>query len=193
VAFKSDHPVLNSQHLIFEAAKAHAYGYDEKLAIQAVTSIPAKLMGQAWRIGLLAPHYDADIVVWDRHPLQIGAKPVRVFTDGIQTFYDEYHDHQPMIPRSKSIIPQANDDDLKNNETTFMEKLSCSPQAKTFKIVNIDKLYADENRVYSDASLVVDKGVITCIGEGAEACPVETSNTHVVNAQGGSIIPVSFF
>ncbi|KAJ3078292.1 hypothetical protein HK102_004600 [Quaeritorhiza haematococci] len=86
VAFKSDHPVLNAQHLIFEAAKAHHYGLPADLAIQAVTSVPADRLGAGWRIGRLLPGYDADVVVWDRHPLRLGAHPLKVWIDGFETF-----------------------------------------------------------------------------------------------------------
>jgi imidazolonepropionase-like amidohydrolase len=45
-AFKLDHPVLNAQNLIFEAAKAVHYGFPLDLAIASVTSVPAEKMGQ---------------------------------------------------------------------------------------------------------------------------------------------------
>ena len=66
VAFKSDHPVLNAQNLIFESAKAHHYGLSADLAIQAVTSVPAERLGQDHRIGYVEPGYDADLVIWNR-------------------------------------------------------------------------------------------------------------------------------
>ena len=71
VALKSDHPFLNSQHLMYEAAKAHHYGLASDLAIQAVTSVPASLMGQDWRIGYIKPGYDGDVVVWNQYILLI--------------------------------------------------------------------------------------------------------------------------
>jgi imidazolonepropionase-like amidohydrolase len=86
VAFKSDHPVLNSQNLIFEAAKAVGYGFPQDLAIQSVTSTPARLMGQDHRIGYIRENYDADLVIWDKNPLSIGAHPLKVFINGCSTF-----------------------------------------------------------------------------------------------------------
>lgn len=37
------------------------------------------------RIGFVRPGYDADLVVWDRHPLRVGATPLEVYIDGSRT------------------------------------------------------------------------------------------------------------
>lgn len=86
VALKSDHPVINAQFLMHEAAKARHYGFPSKLAVAAVTSVPAKLLGIADRVGSIAVGMDADFVIWDRNPLAIAAEPERVFIDGVQTY-----------------------------------------------------------------------------------------------------------
>lgn len=39
-------------------------------------------MQQDHRIGYVRPGYDADLVIWDDHPLQVGATPLEVFIDG---------------------------------------------------------------------------------------------------------------
>ena len=43
VMFKSDHPVLNAQHLIYEPQKAHHYGLNPDIAIASVTSRKPRL------------------------------------------------------------------------------------------------------------------------------------------------------
>ena len=53
VHVQSDHPVLNSRYLLFEAQQAHYYGLPHNLALAAVTSTPAKIMGQDHRIGYI--------------------------------------------------------------------------------------------------------------------------------------------
>jgi imidazolonepropionase-like amidohydrolase len=50
---KSDHPVLNSRYLVYEAQQAHYYGLPDNLALAAVTSTPATVMGQDHRIGFI--------------------------------------------------------------------------------------------------------------------------------------------
>lgn len=82
LALKTDHPVIDAQYLMFEAAKAHHYGLGEQAALQAVTRNPARSIGLGDRIGTLEAGKEADIVLWDRSPLALGAKPLRVFVDG---------------------------------------------------------------------------------------------------------------
>lgn len=48
---QSDHPVLDSRYLLYEAQQAYLYGLPENLAIAAVTSTPATIMGMDHRVG----------------------------------------------------------------------------------------------------------------------------------------------
>ncbi|PYI08675.1 hypothetical protein BO78DRAFT_395534 [Aspergillus sclerotiicarbonarius CBS 121057] len=84
VAFKSDHTGEGNyaKYLLDQASIAHSFGLPADKALQSVTSIPAQSMQQSHRIGYVRPGYDADIVIWDSHPLQVGATPVEVFIDG---------------------------------------------------------------------------------------------------------------
>lgn len=50
---KSDHPTLNSRHLLYEAQQAHFYGLPTHLAIASLTSIPAALLGLDHRVGFI--------------------------------------------------------------------------------------------------------------------------------------------
>ena len=50
---QSDHPVLNSRFLLFEAQQAYYYGLSANLALSAVTSTPAKVLGLDHRIGFI--------------------------------------------------------------------------------------------------------------------------------------------
>ncbi|OJJ54511.1 hypothetical protein ASPSYDRAFT_159752 [Aspergillus sydowii CBS 593.65] len=84
VALKSDHgsEEYNAKYLLDQASIAHSYGLPADKALQSVTSVPARSIQQSHRIGYVRPGYDADIVIWDDHPLQVGASPVEVFIDG---------------------------------------------------------------------------------------------------------------
>lgn len=66
--YVSDNPVLNAQHVVFEAAKAYGYGLKYHAALAGVTSAPAELLGLGNRIGKIQPGFDADVVVWDSVP-----------------------------------------------------------------------------------------------------------------------------
>ena len=47
-----------------------------------MTSIPARSIKQDHRVGYARVGYDADLVVWDSHPLSVGATPSQVYIDG---------------------------------------------------------------------------------------------------------------
>lgn len=86
--FVSDNPVLNSQHVVFEAAKSYRNGLPYHAALAGVTSAPAELLGLGSRVGKIKAGFDADIVVWDSDPLSVGATPVQVWIDGAKQFKD---------------------------------------------------------------------------------------------------------
>ncbi|OAA77103.1 carbohydrate esterase family 9 protein [Akanthomyces lecanii RCEF 1005] len=90
VAYKSDHveSFTNAKYLLSQAAVAHAFHLPAEKALQAVTSVPAAAIEQDHRVGYCKPGYDADIVVWDDHPLNRGATPLQVFIDGIPQLND---------------------------------------------------------------------------------------------------------
>ncbi|EGO27865.1 hypothetical protein SERLADRAFT_360423 [Serpula lacrymans var. lacrymans S7.9] len=83
VVMKSDHPVLNSRYLLYEAQQAHYFGLPYNLALASVTSVPATIAGLDHRIGFIRQGADADIVLWDSHPLHLGATSVGIWIDGI--------------------------------------------------------------------------------------------------------------
>ncbi|KAK8155997.1 hypothetical protein IWX90DRAFT_494327 [Phyllosticta citrichinensis] len=89
--YVSDNPVLNAQHVVFEAAKAYRYGLPYHAALAGVTSAPAELLGLGERIGKIKPGFDADIVLWDSDPLSVGAAPVQVWIDGTAQYEDPQH------------------------------------------------------------------------------------------------------
>ncbi|KAL4789276.1 hypothetical protein BDV19DRAFT_397207 [Aspergillus venezuelensis] len=91
VAYKSDHGLdeLNARYLLFQAATAHSFHLDEELALQSITSVPAKSLGIDHRVGFVRPGHDADLVVWNSHPLSIGATPLQVYIDGRETLDPE--------------------------------------------------------------------------------------------------------
>ncbi|KXN82271.1 hypothetical protein AN958_02792 [Leucoagaricus sp. SymC.cos] len=97
VVMKSDHPVLNSRYLLFEAQQAHYYGLSTERALASVTTTPAKPTGLNDQVGFLSKGYDADVIIWDSHPLVLGATPTQVFIDGIPQLKDPHVLHKPHI------------------------------------------------------------------------------------------------
>ncbi len=75
------------RHLYHEAAKSRRYGGltdDEALAL--ITINPALQLGIADRVGSIEVGKDADLAVFDGHPLSVYAVPQMTFVDGVRYF-----------------------------------------------------------------------------------------------------------
>jgi len=80
--FITDHPVIPIEHLRLTAALAVREGLDENLALQAITSIPAELLGVGNELGTIQAGKRADIVVFSGHPLEFRSRVELVLVDG---------------------------------------------------------------------------------------------------------------
>ncbi|KAJ7793926.1 hypothetical protein B0H14DRAFT_2392986 [Mycena olivaceomarginata] len=201
VVMKSDHPVLNSRHLIYEAQQAHHFGLPVNLALASVTSTPARIMGQDHRIGRLIEGFDADVVVWDSHPLALGAAPKQVFIDGIAQLDKPY---TSVKPKSAQHAPTAPNFDKEIADAIKYEGLPpLEPQpAKSDVVVfrNVGTIFLKNpatrrvSEVFTSASaggvVVVEKGRIVCSGTQA-ACPAALSRSDALHLdlEGGFISP----
>jgi imidazolonepropionase-like amidohydrolase len=87
VSLNSDDAEL-MRRLNTEAAKTMKYGgLNETEALSLVTINPAKQLGIDKRVGSIEAGKDADIVIYDRHPLSNFAKVQKVLIDG-QVYFD---------------------------------------------------------------------------------------------------------
>lgn len=168
VAMKSDHPILNAQHLIYEAAQAHHFGLTEQQALASVTTVPAKAMGLDHRIGKIAVGMDADLVVWEKHPLALGAHPLQVYIDGIAQIEDvdeskwsEQEEPQEFKKLPELIVPKDKD--------------ACSTKSRDAVFTGIKKillknlstsssLSREEYSPNGGLSVVVRDGEVICTG-----------------------------
>ncbi len=86
VSLNSDSNDLG-RRLNTEAAKAVKYGnLSETEALALVTTGPAKQLRIDNRVGRIATGFDADVVLWNNHPLSSYARPERVWIDGRRYF-----------------------------------------------------------------------------------------------------------
>lgn len=83
-AIMTDHPVVPVQYLAASAALAVKGGLPEEHALRAITINAARILGLEKQIGSIETGKDADIVIWDRHPLEIASRVVQVFINGEQ-------------------------------------------------------------------------------------------------------------
>ncbi|KAG2221768.1 hypothetical protein INT45_003408 [Circinella minor] len=186
VALKSDHPVLNSQHLVFEAAKSSHYGLPPQEAFKAVTSVPANAIGLGHRVGSLKVGYDADVVIWDREPLALGATPLQVFIDGVPLF-----DEKPISPvvDKKTYTTTTTSEQMEN----VVDLSSVASQQKSAMFTNVGRvILGNDVDVDGPVQVLVHNGEIICTAQDCSDTVITSSTdeplTHV-DVQGGYIIP----
>ena len=198
VVMKSDHPVLDSRYLMFEAAQAHIYGLNFSQALGSVTTHSAHAMGLDHRVGYVRQGYDADVVVWDSFPLVLGATPKQTYIDGIPQIVEPHTNPKP--EEAQEVFEEGKwDEQIAVTLATRGEPdLSPKKSAKTVIFEGVATLYLPLSAHYNayglDATrnetgngiVVVSDGKIQCVG----ACVVERSpDMEIIDLKGGSIAP----
>ncbi|EJD52256.1 hypothetical protein AURDEDRAFT_83286 [Auricularia subglabra TFB-10046 SS5] len=177
IAYKSDHydAEASAKYIMYQAGVGHAFHLPEEKALQAVTSVPAKAIDLGYRTGYARPGYDADLVVWDAHPLAIGATPLQVFVDGIaqleskvvkeslgETFVD--------APKTKPVAPKMRAEVDAKARALFCQN---AKKADSFIINGITKSFlktgTQRTAFRGNLTLVVSDGAIACL-DTAERC-----------------------
>jgi hypothetical protein len=157
-----------------------------------VITTPARAAGLDHRLGHILEGYDADIVLWDSHPLTLGATPKQVWIDGIPQIDDpktvggkgEAWQRAPLTPDwSKEIKKTLDYDGLPPLE------------ADSGKRVQGEKVvFGNVCEVWMRDSTAGAKGVKNVLGgvkrEGASAWERERKNSTIVLIN-GKIICVS--
>ncbi|KAL5507656.1 hypothetical protein ACEPAH_7112 [Sanghuangporus vaninii] len=205
VAMKvSLHPILNSRYLLYEAQQAHYYGLSASLALAAVTTTPAKLMGLDHRIGSIKEGFDADIVIWDSHPLAIGATPRQVFIDGVAQL-----EHPIIIEKPDSFqeVPKTPNFDKEAADVVKFEGLPPLTPKKSASdkvvFINVRKvvLRTDQGSPFAEVRsfqaqdgalgiFVVQEGKPVCSGlRNACAAFLGVPETNIIDLKGGAISP----
>ncbi len=115
VSLNSDDAEL-MRHLNQEAAKTVKYGgltEDEALAL--ITINAARQLGIEKRVGSIEPGKDADLVIFDKHPLSNYAKVLRVMIDG-EFYFDRDRDMSARAERQarkKALLEKAREREKK--------------------------------------------------------------------------------
>ncbi|PVF97468.1 hypothetical protein CPB86DRAFT_807236 [Serendipita vermifera] len=202
VVMKSDHSVLDSRFLLYEAQQAHFYGLDHDLALASVTTTPAELQGFGHRLGYVKAGYDADLVIWDSHPLALGATPIQVFIDGISQLESPKSIKKPV---EFQVLPRVPNFDKERKDAIKYEGLQpLRPSKKVDSVVffNVRTIYEEDEITgklvsqqlsQGDAPgiVVVHKGEIVCRGVEAQCSEQQRqlSSFDTIDVQGGVIAP----
>ncbi|THH28656.1 hypothetical protein EUX98_g5538 [Antrodiella citrinella] len=200
VVMKSDHPVLDSRYLLYEAQQAYLYGLPENLALAAVTTTPAGIMGMDHRVGYIKEGWDADLVVWDSHPLALGATPKQVYIDGIpqlRTPHNVAKSHAfQELPRVPNFDQEAKDAVKYEGLPPLKATTTASP---IVVFTNVGSVFTRLNEGIEESFrgaktefgvVVVENGAITCSGSATTCSSVSyLKDLQVIDLKGGSIAP----
>ncbi|KAL2065685.1 hypothetical protein VTL71DRAFT_3355 [Oculimacula yallundae] len=196
VAYKSDHvePETNAKYLLFQAATAHSFHLSELLALQSVTSVPAHSMQVDHRVGYAKAGYDADLVVWDSHPLLVGATALQVYIDGKPTLdpkkveeslsnVESTHVMEPRKPSMRALVSAKS----KNELCSEVEKAGSK-----FTVAGIKKSYLEgQPRAAAesdDFTLVVESGKIVCF-DSKSKCASISADSPIISLKNGHVLP----
>jgi imidazolonepropionase-like amidohydrolase len=179
--YVSDNPVLNSQHVVFEAAKAYGYGLPYHAALAGVTSAPAELLGLGERVGKIKEGFDADIVVWDSDPLSAGAAPIQVWIDGVPQFEDPIRLKKPV---THPIQP----------DTSLTKEFEMQTMKGNIIFKGISNVYLNEMtesfKSSDDVVVIVSNGAIDCVGICAsELAAAQDAGTPIIDVKNGYVTP----
>ncbi|KAK2463226.1 hypothetical protein APHAL10511_004881 [Amanita phalloides] len=201
VVMKSDHPVLNSRNLLFEAQQAFYYGLSENLALASITSTPATVLGLDHRIGFIKAGYDADVVVWDSHPLALGATPKQVYIDGIPQLEKPYIVEKP--PTFQELPKRPNFDKERNDTLKFDGLPPLEPDHSdedTIAFTNVNNVHIKNGSTVTQLvsataasgmfTVLARKGkIMLCASDIPECGSSSLTRVKQVNLEGGSISP----
>ena len=178
--YVSDNPVLNAQHVLFEAAKGYHYGLPYHAALASVTTAPADELGMGQRLGKMKPGFDADVVVWDSDPLSVGAAPVQVWIDGKAQFEDPVELAKPL---EGPIVPDESLGNVIEDPTDFVDAVFTGV---TKVLLSEEDTRESHGKTFNVA---VSQGKIACVGSCASHLDAAaTAGIEVVDLRNGYLI-----
>ena len=177
--YVSDNPILNAQHVVFEAAKAYKYGLPYHAALASVTSAPAENLGLGKRLGKVKAGFDADVVVWDSDPLSVGATPVQVWIDGTAQFADPVELDKPFHSTMSPNEALAEVPGDRNKRVVRADDVIFTGVSRIL-LIDVDIPGPDD----ATFNVAVSGGTITCIGRCAEELELAS------RTKDGSVIPL---
>lgn len=145
-----------------------------------------------------------DIVLWDSHPLALGATPTQVYIDGIPQFDAPYVVRKPA---NYQHLPKVPNFDKEMNDTIEYEGLPpllTERKAEDYVIFeNISSIYSRvEGRIRNTFTaqsnedkgvLIVVNGAVVCAGTSATCLQANAHNKlgrpKIIDLEGGSLTP----
>jgi hypothetical protein len=140
-----------------------------------------------------------DVVVWDSHPLALGATPKQVWIDGIPQIDLPFSTQKPPSFQKPPVTPDFDREAYEAIKYDGLPPLQMRrPKSNVVIFINVTSLFVrrqgDIHEVYSDTSfalsrtVVVENGVIVCDGsESSCQKNYDGVDAEWVNLEGGSL------
>ena len=156
------------RHLYMEAAKMVRYGgLDERQALALVTINPARELGLDHRLGSIEVGKDADIALFDAHPLDGFAQCQLTLVDGEVVFQRNDGEDEPLLrPRDgdHAAMPQS-PEDLRNRTVN----VEVSPEGR-YALVNAH-IHPVSGPDIDGGTIVIEDGLIAAVGSDETTVP----------------------
>lgn len=142
-----------------------------------------------------------DLVIWDSHPLSLGATPVQVFIDGIPQLTDAYVTRKPDVFQRTPEVPNYDKEAKVAVEYEGLPPLE-PKRAKSQRVLftNVRSTFTRRNGVIEETFsaqtiddfgvVVVENGKITCSGTRHSCVPSSIEGeAETIDLKGGSVAP----
>ncbi|KAF8530567.1 hypothetical protein BU17DRAFT_35761 [Hysterangium stoloniferum] len=197
---------ISSRNLLYEAQQAHYYGLPDNIALASVTTTPAAVLGLDHRIGSLKAGAYIDVVVWDSHPLALGATPKQVYIDGIAQLKTPYNVEKPGVFQDRPITPNFDKEAAQAIEYEGLPPLRPSKVLENIVFTNVNNVWSRvdsgtgiqntfDSAAFSNSLqgrhtvVVVENGRIKCAGSNMTCQTDNLVGFATVDLQGGSLAP----
>jgi len=185
---------LLTQSSSYQAATAHSFHLSKSLALQSVTSVPARSLGIDHRVGYARAGYDADLVVWDSHPLSVGATALNVFIDG-KDVLDAKKTEESLAKVASRDYQELKIPLMRPTVAADAREKICSEVEKNgakITITGIQRSFLgaglDSTARSGGLTLVVDHGKIICF-DSEDQCASASTESKKINLRNGHILP----
>jgi imidazolonepropionase-like amidohydrolase len=176
----------HARRLNTEAAKSVRWGdITDDQAIGLVTINPAKQLRIDNRVGSLDVGKDADVVIWNNHPLSTYAIVDQTYIDG-KVYYDRVKDLERVAAAAGERPAPGNPPVTANlfNVTPEAGKVAFNVNGGTWAITNA--------RIHTVSGPVIPRGTVVIRGNTIQAVGANVSipsGARVVDARGGNVYP----
>jgi imidazolonepropionase-like amidohydrolase len=163
--------------------------------LQSVTSVPAKSLELDHRIGYIRPGYDADIVIWNSHPLSVGATPLQVYIDGKSTL-DPKKVAETLPPGYEKSQQQVEKPRMRMRPEPAVKEDACSAiranAGQSITITGIKKSFLNlpmsESSSEDNLTMVLEDGKLVCLGS-QDTCVASRSQGTIIKLENGHVLP----